>query len=68
MIPWKETVDVRGNVPIGETIVDLQKEPCTYEECNLGNFYCDAAIYSVCFRRISLFSYIFLCKCLTSMH
>lgn len=47
IVPWKEVIDAKGNVVMGETLVDLQKDPCSYEECNLGNFYCDATIYSV---------------------
>lgn len=47
MKPWQEIIDAKGNVIIGESLVDLEKAPCNHMECNLGNFFCDATIYSV---------------------
>uniref|UniRef100_A0A1I8PKT0 apyrase n=2 Tax=Stomoxys calcitrans TaxID=35570 RepID=A0A1I8PKT0_STOCA len=46
MVPWKETIDAQGKVIVGETLVDLLKYPCSYEECNLGNFFTDAMIHA----------------------
>ncbi|XP_037935963.1 apyrase isoform X1 [Teleopsis dalmanni] len=45
LIPWKEVIDVQGNVIVGETRVNLLKGPCSSRECNLGNFFCDAMIH-----------------------
>lgn len=47
MKPWKEEIDVLGNVTVGRTLVDLTKSDCSYKECNLGNFFCDAMVHSV---------------------
>ncbi|XP_075156413.1 5'-nucleotidase-related protein-like [Haematobia irritans] len=46
MKPWKDIVDARGEVIIGQTVVDLMKTPCDHQECNLGNFFTDAAIHA----------------------
>lgn len=45
--PWKKEIDAQGKVVIGETLVDLVKYPCGNEECNLGNYFCDAMIHAV---------------------
>ncbi|KAL7743238.1 hypothetical protein ACLKA6_016182 [Drosophila palustris] len=44
--PWKEYVDETGKVVIGRSVVDLTKSDCSYQECNLGNFVCDAFVHS----------------------
>uniref|UniRef100_A0A1I8PB47 apyrase n=1 Tax=Stomoxys calcitrans TaxID=35570 RepID=A0A1I8PB47_STOCA len=44
--PWKEIVDAKGHVIIGHTAVDLLKDPCDKEECNLGNFFTDALVHA----------------------
>uniref|UniRef100_A0A1L8ECN7 apyrase n=1 Tax=Haematobia irritans TaxID=7368 RepID=A0A1L8ECN7_HAEIR len=46
MVPWKETIDAQGKVIVGETLVDLLKSPCSYQECNLGNFFTDAMVHA----------------------
>uniref|UniRef100_D3TM90 apyrase n=2 Tax=Glossina morsitans morsitans TaxID=37546 RepID=D3TM90_GLOMM len=45
--PWKAIVDLKGNEIVGETKVDLLKNPCNSKECNLGNFFSDAMIHSL---------------------
>ncbi|KAH8264732.1 hypothetical protein KR044_004753, partial [Drosophila immigrans] len=49
--PWKEVIDETGNVVVGRTVVDLTKADCGNEECNLGNFFCDAMVHSVSLLR-----------------
>ncbi|XP_033150279.1 apyrase [Drosophila busckii] len=44
--PWKEIIDAKGKVVVGSTKVDLTKDDCSYRECNLGNFYCDAMVHT----------------------
>lgn len=47
MQPWREEIDAKGKVIVGETVVDLVKSTCSYTECNLGNFFCDAMVHAV---------------------
>jgi len=47
MQPWKEHIDETGKVVVGRTVVDLTKSDCGDQECNLGNFFCDAMVHSV---------------------
>ncbi|XP_059222621.1 apyrase-like isoform X3 [Stomoxys calcitrans] len=44
MAPWKDYIDMRGKAVIGESQVDLLTNTCDSEECNLGNFFCDALV------------------------
>ncbi|XP_073831490.1 apyrase-like [Musca autumnalis] len=44
MEPWKDYIDMRGNVVIGESLVDLPQQPCDSRECKLGNFVTDAMV------------------------
>ncbi|XP_036319651.1 apyrase-like isoform X2 [Rhagoletis pomonella] len=44
--PWKEVVDEQGSVVVGESKVDLEMLRCDYDECNLGNYFCDALIHA----------------------
>uniref|UniRef100_A0A0A1WD31 apyrase n=1 Tax=Zeugodacus cucurbitae TaxID=28588 RepID=A0A0A1WD31_ZEUCU len=44
--PVKEEMDKVGAVVQGETKVELRKSTCSYDECNLGNFFCDAMIHA----------------------
>ncbi|XP_059222620.1 apyrase-like isoform X2 [Stomoxys calcitrans] len=44
---WKNIVETRGNVKIGETKVSLESHECGYKECNMGNFYTDAVLYKL---------------------
>ncbi|KAH8387234.1 hypothetical protein KR093_005687, partial [Drosophila rubida] len=46
MQPWKEVIDETGSVVVGRTMVDLTKSDCSDQECNLGNFFCDAMVHS----------------------
>uniref|UniRef100_A0A1I8NGR4 apyrase n=1 Tax=Musca domestica TaxID=7370 RepID=A0A1I8NGR4_MUSDO len=46
MKPWQEVIDAQGKVVVGETVVDLLKSPCSYQECNLGNFFTDAMVHA----------------------
>lgn len=46
MQPWKEHIDETGKVVVGRTVVDLTKSDCGDQECNLGNFFCDAMVHS----------------------
>lgn len=45
--PVKEEMDKVGAVVQGETKVELRKSTCSNDECNLGNFFCDAMIHAV---------------------
>ena len=47
IIPVKEQVDKVGAIIQGETKVELRKSTCSSDECNLGNFFCDAMIHAV---------------------
>ncbi|XP_036319649.1 apyrase-like [Rhagoletis pomonella] len=46
MRPWKEIIDKKGSVIVGETKVDLEMSSCSDSECNLGNYFCDAMIHA----------------------
>ncbi|XP_014096982.3 apyrase isoform X1 [Bactrocera oleae] len=46
IIPVKEEVDKVGAIIQGETKVELRKSTCSSDECNLGNFFCDAMIHA----------------------
>lgn len=47
MQPWKEIIDAKGSVVVGESKVELGMSACSDSECNLGNYFCDAMIHSV---------------------
>ncbi|XP_039958539.1 apyrase [Bactrocera tryoni] len=46
IVPIKEEMDKVGAVVQGETKVELRKSTCSSDECNLGNFFCDAMIHA----------------------
>ncbi|XP_018800273.1 PREDICTED: apyrase isoform X1 [Bactrocera latifrons] len=46
IVPIKEEMDKVGAVVQGETKVELKKSTCSSDECNLGNFFCDAMIHA----------------------
>ncbi|XP_011292815.2 apyrase isoform X1 [Musca domestica] len=46
MEPWKLLLDEQISQIIGETKVDLLKDNCDRTECNIGNFFADAAVYA----------------------
>ncbi|XP_061392520.1 apyrase-like [Musca vetustissima] len=46
MKPWKLSLDEQIAQIIGETKVDLEKSDCDRTECNIGNFFADAAVYA----------------------
>lgn len=46
MAPWKEVVNKQGKRIIGKNRVLLDKQGCTYQECNLGNFFADSMVHA----------------------
>ncbi|KAJ8919180.1 hypothetical protein NQ315_012167 [Exocentrus adspersus] len=44
--PWKDIIDVQGEVVIGSTLVTLSRSTCRYAECTLGDFVTDAMVYA----------------------
>lgn len=44
--PWKEVIDKEGKRVVGKNRVRLEKETCTYKECNLGNFFADSMVHA----------------------
>uniref|UniRef100_A0A182QET4 Apyrase n=1 Tax=Anopheles farauti TaxID=69004 RepID=A0A182QET4_9DIPT len=42
--PWKLEIDAIGGRTIGSTAVDLQKPPCNFGECILGNLIADSMV------------------------
>lgn len=46
MAPWKSIVDEQGKRVIGRNRVRLDKGSCTYQECNLGNFFADSMVHA----------------------
>lgn len=52
MRPWKEFIDIRGTAVFGKTLVNLSKKYCDAQECNLGNFVCDAMVHAVSFENL----------------
>lgn len=45
LIPWKEIIDAQAKKVLGRLRVDMNRDLCFSNECNLGNFFTDSYVH-----------------------